>query len=86
MTEIINLGEMARIKKQHAEEIAEKDRRIEALTLELKDARVEANSLGGISSLLSLQLSDLAQTVRIMQDHLSTIQANILEMKSKLPK
>ncbi len=86
MTEIINLGEMARIKKQHAEEIAEKDRRIEALTIELKDARVEANSLGGISSLLSLQLSDLAQTVRIMQDHLSTIQANILEMKSKLPK
>ena len=86
MTEIINLGEMARIKKQHAEEIAEKDARIAALTIELKDARIEANTLGGISSLLTLQLTDLGQTVRVMQEHLNTIQANILEMKSKLPK
>lgn len=86
MTEIINLGEMARIKKLHAEEIAAKDAQIAALTTELKDAKLEANTLGGISSLLSLQLTDLGQTVRVMQDHLNTIQANILEMKSKLPK
>lgn len=81
MTEIVKIGDLARLKR----EIAEKDAEIERLKDELKAAQTDLNRADGINAMLRMQFNDLLNTLKFWKDSLGQVEMNVLEMKARLP-
>lgn len=81
MTEIIQIGELARLQRL----LDDQTREIEDLRRDLAEARARVNALSGINDLLKLQLADLRGMVGEWRAHLATIDHNLANLASKLP-
>lgn len=81
MTKIIEFGDLAALKAK----VAERDKEIERLTRELREARTAQNNTKGINDILRLQLNDLLETIKMWRGNLDALAANVVEMKAKLP-
>lgn len=81
MTDIIEFGEIARLKRL----LDEKEKQIASLTEELQKANTTINTTSGINDLLRLQLKDLEATVEGWRKSLTEAQINIADMYNRLP-
>lgn len=81
MTEIINLGEVARLQRA----LAEKEREIETLNETIRDLQTKLRIKESVSDMMKLQLADMTDLVREWKAHLTTVEQNIATLSQNLP-
>lgn len=80
MTEILSIGELARLKRQ----IQEKDAEIERLTGALAEAQTELNRADGLNAMLRMQFNDFLETIKGWKESMALLETNVMDMKHRL--
>ena len=81
MTDIMNIGDLARLKRQ----IEDKDRQIADLEQQLREARLNVNTLSGVNDLLKFQIKDLETMIETWKSMLTDVESNIKRLYLNLP-
>ena len=82
MAEIIPFDSpMIRLKK----ELEEKDRELQETKRQLFETRQSMSTITSVNELLKLQLHDLVNNIKRLQDNLNTVNINVQILQSKLP-
>lgn len=81
MTEIINLGEVARLQRL----LVEKEREIETLNETIRDLQTKLRIRESVGDMMKLQIADMCDLVREWKAHLTTVEQNIATLSQNLP-
>lgn len=81
MTDIIQFGDLANLRKQ----IEEKDREIAALKAELLESNRSVLTLRGVNDLLKFQIKDLESLIATWKKSLDHVESSIRNLYQNLP-